>query len=316
MWAGLLRATGGTLVPEKCFWYYIHNTWDKGKWQYVKMQSTQGIHVPDKNSQPTKIPQLSPLEAHRTLRVWLAPDRNNADELQYLQDIAKSWHTSMSAAKVMHVAAEFSLCQVILWKLEYPLVATTLTQTECNTNMSPILTAGLPAAGLTQTFPRAIVHRPWQWGGLNISNLFMEQITKHIHTMMKFGGNMMDMTGILLQASCEAFQLEAGLKGAIIDLLEAVYSICNSNMGNADMGILSMTPNPKTRRPLGLLTTETARCRAHATFHQSQVLDHRLEHTQQVQDVFTSNLPIGNGKQNGTILMETTADNRKHIPLT
>jgi len=30
-WAGLLRATGGTLVPEKCFWYFIHNIWTKGK---------------------------------------------------------------------------------------------------------------------------------------------------------------------------------------------------------------------------------------------------------------------------------------------
>jgi len=25
MWAGLLNATGGALVPEKCFWYYVHN---------------------------------------------------------------------------------------------------------------------------------------------------------------------------------------------------------------------------------------------------------------------------------------------------
>jgi len=84
MWVGLLWATGGTLVPEKCFWYYIHNTWDKGKWQYVKTQSIQCLHVPDENSQPTKIPQLSPLEAQRTLGVRLAPDENNADELQYL----------------------------------------------------------------------------------------------------------------------------------------------------------------------------------------------------------------------------------------
>jgi len=80
-----------------------------------------------------------------------------------------------------------------------------------------------------------------------------------------------------------------------------------------------MTLNSNTRRSLGLLTTEAAQCRAHATFHQSQVPDHRLEHTQQVQDVFTSNFPIRNlqgyGKQNGAILMETTAGNQKRISL-
>jgi len=63
MWAGLLHATGGALVPEKCFWHYIHNTWSQGKWQYSKNPATQGMYVPDKNNQPIKIPQLSSSEA-------------------------------------------------------------------------------------------------------------------------------------------------------------------------------------------------------------------------------------------------------------
>jgi len=54
----------------------------------------------------------------------------------------------MSVAKVTHTVAEFGLRQVILQKLEYPLVTTTFTQTECQSIMSPILTAGLPTAGL------------------------------------------------------------------------------------------------------------------------------------------------------------------------
>jgi len=30
LWAELLQATGGALIPEKCFWYYIHNQWENG----------------------------------------------------------------------------------------------------------------------------------------------------------------------------------------------------------------------------------------------------------------------------------------------
>jgi len=90
--------------------------------------------------------------------------------------------------------------------------------------MSPILTAGLPAAGMIRTFPRAMVHGPWQWGGLNISNLFTEQTTKHIHTLLQFGGVLDDMTGSLLQSTCEAFRLEVGLVGKIINFPECVYS--------------------------------------------------------------------------------------------
>jgi len=64
--------------------------------------------------------------------------------------------------------------------------------------MQPILSAGLPAVGITQTFPRAIVHRPWQWDRLNIPNLFTEQTAMHIHTMMKYRGQLKEMMGSLL----------------------------------------------------------------------------------------------------------------------
>jgi len=155
---------GGMLVPEKCFWYYIHNTWKNGKWQYVPNPTTHAMLVPNDNNAPIPIPELTPAEARRTLGVCLAPNGNDRDEFQHLMDIARSWHASMLAAKVTHAAAEFGLRQVILRKLEYPLVATTFTQQECQKIMSPILTAGLPAAGMTRTFPQALVHGPWQWG--------------------------------------------------------------------------------------------------------------------------------------------------------
>jgi len=63
MWAGLLRATGGALVPEKCFWYYIHNTWKNGTWQYVANPTTQAMLVPNDNNAPIPIPELPPSEA-------------------------------------------------------------------------------------------------------------------------------------------------------------------------------------------------------------------------------------------------------------
>jgi len=117
--------------------------------------------------QPIYAGLLLTLEACWTLGIPLAPDGNNIDKQCYLLEVAKQWQTSMAAAKVAHLAAKFGLCQVILCKLEYPLVATNFIQTQCNDIMQPILSARLPLAGLACTFPRAIVHGPWQWGGLN-----------------------------------------------------------------------------------------------------------------------------------------------------
>jgi len=228
MWSGLLHATGGALVPEKCFWYYVHNNWDKGHWKYDTTPQAHGMYVLDNNGRPALIPQLQPSEACRTLGICLALDGNNKDELQYLLEVAKGWQTLMSAAIVTHAAVEFGLRQVILRKLEYPLVATTFTLNECNKLMSPILSAGLPAAGFTRTFPRAIVHGPWQWGGLNITNLFMGQTIKHIHMVMKFGNKLSDIMGSLLQAAYEAFHMDSGLSGKIVDFLECVYTYVTS----------------------------------------------------------------------------------------
>ncbi len=74
----------------------------------------------------------------------------------------------------------------------------TFTSQQSHQIMQPILSAGLPAAGITQTFPRVIVHGLWQWGRLNIPNLFTEQAVMHIHIMMKYGGQSTEMMGSLL----------------------------------------------------------------------------------------------------------------------
>ncbi len=133
--------------------------------------------------------------------IRLAPDGNDEAEFQHLVETSKQWQQSMAMAKVMHLAAEFGMRQMIFRKLEYPLVATTMTQTQCMAIMCPILAQGLPATGFVRSFPRAIVHGPWQWGGLNIPNLFTEQLIAHAHTILKFGGQKGNITRCLLQAT-------------------------------------------------------------------------------------------------------------------
>jgi len=34
-WEGLLRTTGGALIPNKCFWYLIDFKWLSNKWRYI-----------------------------------------------------------------------------------------------------------------------------------------------------------------------------------------------------------------------------------------------------------------------------------------
>jgi len=41
-WHGILRATGGELVPEKCFWYLIDFKWANKEWKYKCSNEMKG----------------------------------------------------------------------------------------------------------------------------------------------------------------------------------------------------------------------------------------------------------------------------------
>jgi len=145
---------------------------------------------------------------HRTLGVHLTPKGESRMEFNYLHNMAKQWQTAMAMEKLTHSAAEFSMRQVILQKLEYPLVTTTFTKTQCKEILKPIWAQGLPATGLNCTFPCAIVHGPRKWGVINIPHLYTKQLYSHIHMNLKFMLRTQDVTSSLLQVSYEAMKME------------------------------------------------------------------------------------------------------------
>jgi len=74
-WEGLLKASGGALVPEKCFWYTIKFQWSNNKWTYMNQEQLPAkLMVQEETGQQVTIPQLKPSKAHRTLGVQLALD--------------------------------------------------------------------------------------------------------------------------------------------------------------------------------------------------------------------------------------------------
>jgi len=78
----------------------------------------------------------------------------------------------MTNDKLTHNDTQFSLRGTILRKLINPLATTTFTVKQCTTIMKPVLSDGLPKAGIVCTVPRALVHGPLCYSGLNIPNLY------------------------------------------------------------------------------------------------------------------------------------------------
>jgi len=172
-----------------------------------------------------RIPCLETFEACCTLGVCLAPNGNWDAEVQYLISIATDWKVKMAASRLLWEEALFSLKHMVLWKLQYPLATTTFSPQQCHQIMSPLLQQGLPKAGVICTFPRALAHGPLEYGGLDIPNLYTEQLIVHVTTMLRYGPDLTDPTGTLLHANGEAMRLEVGYNG---ELLAAPLILANN----------------------------------------------------------------------------------------
>ncbi len=135
------------------------------------------------------------------------------------------WKQQMAAAHLSRSAAEFSIRQVLLPKLCYPLIATTFTEKQCEALLKPVLNQGLPVMGINQNFPRVVAHGPLAYQGLNFPNLFMEQLILHIRTLVKYGSHLADITGNLIWANMELLCLETGISGPLFQIL-ALFQIC------------------------------------------------------------------------------------------
>jgi len=91
-------------------------------------------------------------------------------------------------------------------KLSYLLTTTNFTKEQCHEIMKWALASALPAMGINRHFPQAVAYGPHSHQGLDIPNLFTEQLITHIVTLLCFGPQWNDPTGHLLHLAAEDFK--------------------------------------------------------------------------------------------------------------
>ena len=98
LWEGLLKATGGALVPEKSYWYLIDFKWHNGAWRYSMTEETSfDLTMKDKDELWHILSRLPVDEARRSLGCWSAPDGNNKEQVNYMRSVAVEWGDKLCA---------------------------------------------------------------------------------------------------------------------------------------------------------------------------------------------------------------------------
>jgi len=65
--------------------------------------------------------------------------------------------------------------------------------------------------------PQAIVHGPLTLVGLNVPNLYTEQLITQLTMLLQYGPQLENMMGVLIRVTAEAMKLEMGLAGELLE---------------------------------------------------------------------------------------------------
>jgi hypothetical protein len=95
-------------------------------------------------------------------------DGNNKAEINKLLRKSKEFAECLRTSILMHPDAWYTLNCTIMKTLEYPMVATTMTEPEWDKIRSPLLADTLPASGMTQKYPFVVAYGPLQYQDLRI----------------------------------------------------------------------------------------------------------------------------------------------------
>ena len=97
--------------------------------------------------------QLAANEAQKMLGVWLAPDDNNTKQIEEMGASNIVCTEKIKIGIIDRRDAWQALNLTVIKKLEYPLLALTLTEEELNYIIAPVLLSGLPRAGICRNTP-------------------------------------------------------------------------------------------------------------------------------------------------------------------
>ena len=228
IYAGLAAATGGKVSQArgKNSWYLIEFQWhDDGKWSLVENKAD--IYVKSKTGQ-TKVDRLPSDMASRILGVWLAPNGDSTTQTKELLALTTAWADRVRTGHLKQGDAWTYYQTTIQKSLEYPLLATTLSEEQCRKVEQPALTVALHSSSLPSNFPRDILYGPKGKLGLGASQLFTTQGLKHIQAILNHG-NLDDITGQQIRANIELHKLKLGTRTSLFRSNPKVFGICTTS---------------------------------------------------------------------------------------
>ena len=90
------------------------------------------MKIKDAMGRNRQLKLLKPNDGQKMLGVWLSPDGSNNKQIEVMREITTSWAEKARTGFMRKTDAWQAMIMTVTKKLEYPLIALTLTEQECN----------------------------------------------------------------------------------------------------------------------------------------------------------------------------------------
>lgn len=224
-WELGLRVTGGALVPGKCNWYAMVHKWTGDHWLLEKTIDTPGsIYLQHESGEDVEITRLEPDKAVLALGVMFAPNGSMHEEMVYLKNKGQIWAEQVRSSGITRNEAWYLLNSVVMKTIEYPLLSTTLSRSQLDEVMVPILKVGLTRSGICRNMNREIVYSKNKYFGLGIRHPYVTQGLRKL--MMFLNGEHTPISDHLLKTAWEVTSFESGYGNQFLQLSDKNVGKC------------------------------------------------------------------------------------------
>ena len=255
MWDRLMEVTGAALAPDKCWWYLVDFKWNNGRWSYSDEGHCLGLEVRNRDGVTEKLKYLTCDIAKEMLGVYIAPDGNQSKQMEVMRKKAVTWGNYMKEGSLRHYESWVTLNTTIIKSLEYPLAATTLSQSELRHIVSPAINSGLHCSGFGKHFPRSILYAPYSAQGMALPNLFHTQSIRHVKDIVDQTWRHTPSSKFLL-CNLESVKLEAGIDGYLFESTLPITWMNTPNLWVMDTLAFCQAYNIRFREPGDILKTK------------------------------------------------------------
>jgi hypothetical protein len=185
-WKFGLNTCSGDLVWDKSDIYILRHLWNKNtnQWKLANNQQTPGNIFITTLGQRRAIRRKELNQATMSLGINFAPSGCMKDQVAHLRKKAEEWADLLRVKKVSRDGVWYSMNASILKTIEYPLLATTLSQQQFQYIMAPIFLSALPRAGICRYMNREVVYGSLKHQGLGIPNPFVTQGLKKLFEVL------------------------------------------------------------------------------------------------------------------------------------